>query len=106
MPSKQTLPMAINKLIMGFLGHVRKKIKIIQTNYWSIPMANGWTLERKARQAVLIQSWQPWNKSTGARTPEGKAVSSRNAHKGGIRSICKNMNILFRDYKDMMKRFD
>ena len=35
-------------------------------------MANGWTPERKARQSQLIQSWQPWNKSTGARTPEGK----------------------------------
>jgi hypothetical protein len=89
-----------------FLLHAHKKIKIIQTNYWSIPMANGWTLERKARQAVLIQSWQPWNKSTGARTPEGKAVSSRNAHKGGIRSICKDMNTLLRNYRDMMKRFD
>ena len=73
-------------------------------------MANGWTPERKARQSQLIQCWQPWNKSTGARTPEGKAVSSRNAHKGGVRSICREMNremnILFRDYKAMMKRFD
>jgi len=65
-----------------------------------------WTTEERLNQSQLIQSWQPWNKSTGARTPEGKAVSSRNAHKGGIRSICKEMNTLFRDYKDMMKRFD
>ena len=69
-------------------------------------MANAWTPERKARQALLIQNWQPWNKSTGARTPEGKAVSSRNAYKGGIRSICREINTLFRDYKDMLKRFD
>ena len=69
-------------------------------------MANGWTPERKARQSQLIQSWQPWNKSTGARTTEGKAVSSRNAHKGGVRSICREMNTLLRDYKDMLKRFD
>jgi hypothetical protein len=65
-----------------------------------------WTVEERSKQSQLIQSWQPWNKSTGARTPEGKAVSSRNAHKGGIRSICKEMNTLLRDYKDMMKRFD
>ena len=65
-----------------------------------------WTVEERLKQSQLIQSWQPWNKSTGARTPEGKAVSSRNAHKGGIRSICKDMNTLLRDYKDMMKRFD
>ena len=69
-------------------------------------MLRHWTTEERLRQSQLIQSWQPWNNSTGARTPEGKAVSSRNAHKGGIRSICKNMNVLFRDYKDMMKRFD
>ena len=65
-----------------------------------------WTPEERLKQSQLIQSWQPWNKSTGARTPEGKAISSRNAHKGGIRSICREMNTLFRDYKDMMKRFD
>ena len=65
-----------------------------------------WTTEERLRQSQLIQSWQPWNKSTGARTPEGKAVSSRNAHKGGVRSICREMNTLLRDYKDMMKRFD
>ena len=65
-----------------------------------------WTPEERLKQSQLIQSWQPWNKSTGARTPEGKAVSSRNAYKGGIRSICREINTLFRDYKDMLKRFD
>ena len=65
-----------------------------------------WTIEEREKQSQLIQNWQPWNNSTGARTPEGKAISSRNAHKGGIRSICREMNTLFRDYKDMMKRFD
>ena len=69
-------------------------------------MLRHWTTEERVRQSQLIQCWQPWNKSTGARTPEGKAVSSRNAHKGGIRSICREMSTLFRDYKDMMKRFD
>ena len=65
-----------------------------------------WTTEERLKQSQLIQSWQPWNNSTGARTPEGKAVSSRNAYKGGTRSICREMNTLFRDYKDMLKRFD
>ena len=69
-------------------------------------MLRHWTTEERLRQSQLIQSWQPWNNSTGARTPEGKAVSSRNAHKGGIRSRCREMNTLLRDYKDMMKRFD
>ena len=69
-------------------------------------MLRHWTTEERLRQSQLIQSWQPWNNSTGARTPEGKAVSSRNAHKGGIRSICRELSALFRDYKDMLKRFD
>lgn len=45
-------------------------------------MARTWTDEQKAKQAVLIQSWQPWTRSTGARTPEGKAVSSKNVLRG------------------------
>ena len=49
-------------------------------------MANGWTPERKARQAALIVSWRPWERSTGPRTPEGKAAAARNAWKHGERS--------------------
>ena len=37
-----------------------------------------WTQESRKRQADLIRSWQPWQKSTGPLTQEGKAVSSRN----------------------------
>jgi hypothetical protein len=43
--------------------------------------SSGWTAERRARQARLIHQWQPWQNSTGPRTAEGKAVSSRNAYK-------------------------
>ena len=35
-------------------------------------MANGWTPERRARQAVLIRNWKPWERSTGPRTTDGK----------------------------------
>lgn len=41
-------------------------------------MANGWTPERRARQAELIRTWRPWEKSTGPKTDEGKAIVSRN----------------------------
>lgn len=44
---------------------------------------SGWTPERRARQAELIRTWQPWTRSTGPRTAEGKARASRNAWKGG-----------------------
>ena len=46
---------------------------------------NGWTPERKARQAALIKQWKPWNNSTGAKTVEGKETVSKNAVKHGLR---------------------
>lgn len=49
-------------------------------------MANGWTPERRARQAQLIRQWQPWNRSTGPQSEEGKRASCRNALKHGLRS--------------------
>lgn len=48
-------------------------------------MTNGWTPERRARQAELVRQWQPWKNSTGPTSEEGKAVASRNAYKGGLR---------------------
>lgn len=42
----------------------------------------AWTPERRAKQAEAIRRWKPWNKSTGPRSPEGKARSSRNADRG------------------------
>ena len=44
-----------------------------------------WSPERRAKQSQAIRQWQPWTKSTGARTSQGKAVVSRNAFKGGHR---------------------
>lgn len=48
-------------------------------------MSNGWTDERRARQAALIGTWRPWAKSTGPRTTVGKSVVSKNAFKGARR---------------------
>lgn len=59
-------------------------------------MANGWTLERRQRQAEQIRRWRPWEQSTGPRTPEGKARVSRNAWQGGhraqLRALSKELN--------------
>ncbi len=49
-------------------------------------LLNGWTPERKKRQAEMIKSWKPWEQSTGAKTTEGKDISKMNAYKHGLRS--------------------
>ena len=59
-------------------------------------MGNGWTPERKARQAELIKTWQPWRHSTGPRTPEGKARTARNGWKGGNREVLRQLAKLLR----------
>ena len=41
-------------------------------------MPRIWTDEQKAEQAAKIGRWKPWLWSTGARTPEGKAIASQN----------------------------
>lgn len=48
-------------------------------------MSNPWTAERRERQSSAIQQWKPWQKSTGPKTAQGKAVVARNAFKGGLR---------------------
>jgi len=44
--------------------------------------ASAWTQERRAKQAAIIARTRPWEKATGPRTVEGKAISSRNADRG------------------------
>ena len=60
-------------------------------------MASTWTPERRARQAELIKTWKPWQRSTGPRSPEGKAKSARNAYRSGFRPMLRVMAALLRD---------
>lgn len=39
----------------------------------------GWTEERRKKQAETIRRHKPWEKSTGPKTPEGKARCKMNA---------------------------
>ena len=57
-------------------------------------MGNGWTPERRQRQAELIRQWKPWAKSTGPRSLEGKERVSRNAWTGGHRAQLREMSKL------------
>ena len=72
-------------------------------------MANGWTPERRARQAVLIRTWRPWEKSTGPRSAEAKQRTARNGFKGGhreaTRQMIKAMNALLRKQREALSRF-
>lgn len=38
-----------------------------------------WTDEARAKQAEKICTWRPWEHSTGAKTPEGKAKVAMNS---------------------------
>ena len=64
-----------------------------------------WTPEQRQRQRELIQQWKPWEKSTGAKTPEGKKRSSQNAFKTGksleVRELIKCLNGLMREQKKL-----
>lgn len=71
-------------------------------------MANGWTLERRAKQALLIRDWKPWERSTGPRSVEGKALSAQNGYKGGrwreLRQLSKFVNAQLRDQREQLKK--
>ncbi|WP_157270919.1 hypothetical protein [Azohydromonas aeria] len=70
--------------------------------------ANGWTPERRAKQAEAIRAWRPWEKSTGPTTLEGKATASRNAFKGGhraeLRELVRLVNEHVREARELMRR--
>jgi len=55
-------------------------------------MSNGWTPERRARQAELIRSWRPWERSTGPISATGKVLVARNPWKGGIRALLRELS--------------
>lgn len=64
-----------------------REIKNQATNYWrQAAMSNGWTFERRQRQALAIRRWQPWARSTGPRSANGKAKAAGNSFKHGAYS--------------------
>lgn len=67
---------------------------------------NGWTLERRRRQAELIRSWKPWEQSTGPKSPDGKLQVARNAWRGGhrqqLRELTKMVNAEVRQARELV----
>lgn len=54
-----------------------------------------WTTESRQRQRELIQTWQPWQNSTGPQTEHGKRMSSLNNPYSGFEH---------EDYQTLWKR--
>ena len=69
-------------------------------------MVNGWTLERRAKQAESIRLWKPWKQSTGPKSVEGKERVSRNAWTGGhraqLRQLVKLVNAEVRASRELV----
>lgn len=67
---------------------------------------NGWTPERRAKQAEQIRTWQPWAKSTGPKTAEGKARVARNGWRGGhrekLRELARQVNAEIRQARRLV----
>lgn len=67
----------------------------------------GWTDERRAKQAGAIRRWQPWNRATGPRTAEGKAISSQNASKpNSVRQQLLAMRVELKEVMRQVKAMD
>jgi hypothetical protein len=70
-----------NILLWSGLG--LNKLKELFSQEEEIMAARKWTESQKQRQRELIESWKPSQKSTGAKTIEGKAKVSQNSLKHG-----------------------
>ena len=67
-------------------------------------MVNGWTLERRQRQAEMIREWQPWQHATGPTTKAGKARSAMRGYKGGFREKISALRKILREQGHVMQK--
>ena len=73
--------------------------------------ARTWTPEQRARQAELIRTWQPWEQSTGPKTPDGKAKAARNgdpgrmwaAERAEVRELRHTVSALLKEQRELMR---
>ena len=65
---------------------------------------NGWTSERKARQAALIRQWRPWERATGPKTEGGKARAAMRGFKGGVRPLLRELGRALREQQRAPER--
>jgi hypothetical protein len=55
-------------------------------------------------QSQVIKKYQIWLNSTGAKTAEGKAKSSRNAYKGGLRPMMLQIARVLREHQNVIEK--
>ncbi len=65
---------------------------------------NGWTPERRQRQAEAIQKWKPWERSTGPKTVKGKARVARNPYKGAARKQLREVARVLAEQRETVNR--
>lgn len=61
------------------------------------------TPEHRAMRAELIRRWKPWEKSTGPKSPEGKARSAMRGFKGGTREMLRELARILREQTAALK---
>ena len=61
------------------------------------------TPEHRAMRAELIRRWKPWEKSTGPKSPEGKARSAMRGFKGGTREMLRELARILREQAEALK---
>ena len=54
------------------------------------------TPEHRKLRAELIRRWKPWEKSTGPKSPEGKARAAMRGYKGGTRAMLRELGRMLR----------
>ena len=67
---------------------------------------SAWTPARRAAQAERARQAKPWLHSTGPKTEAGKAVSARNAYRGGYRELFRAVNRLGRAQRAVIRRLN
>ena len=65
-----------------------------------------WTPEAREKQSQAIRSWKPWTESTGPRTEDGKAISSANADKGGVRPYLRDVLKTLRRLEEALDKYE
>ena len=61
------------------------------------------TPEHRALRSQMIRQWKPWQRSTGPKTPEGKATSAMRGFKGDERAMLRELARLLKSQAKLLK---